>query len=228
MGRRIVVAIDGPAGSGKSTTAKEVANHLGYLYLDTGAMYRALGLGVLRAGADPDDETQAGSRAEEEDIDFTLLEGHQRILLGGEDVTDLIRTPCVSDAASRVAVHPRVRQSLIASQRSMGRNGGIVLEGRDTGTVVFPNAELKVFLVADVEERARRRRDEMVAKGEQADLCDLVQQIRERDARDEETQLRSGEWPAGDAVQVDTTGMAIKDQVNQVLVLARQRSGDKV
>ena len=224
MSRRIVVAIDGPAGSGKSTTAREVANRLGYLYLDTGAMYRALGLSLLSSGRNPDDERQASACAREMEIEFDVGEGSQRILVDGEDVTDLIRTPEVSDAASRVAVHPQVREVLISLQQAMGIKGGIVLEGRDTGTVVFPKAELKVFLVADVDERARRRRDEMLASGEDADLRVLVRQIRERDARDEETQLRSGEWPAPDAIRLDTTGMAIEDQVSQVLSLARQRS----
>ena len=228
MSRRIVVAIDGPAGSGKSTTAREVASRLGYLYLDTGAMYRALGLSLLRSGRNPDDERQASACAREMEIKFDVGEGSQRILVDGEDVTDLIRTPEVSDAASRVAVHPQVREVLISLQQAMGTKGGIVLEGRDTGTVVFPKAELKVFLVADVDERARRRRDEMLARGEDADLRVLVRQIHERDARDEETQLRSGEWPAPDTIRVDTTGMAIEDQVSQVLSLARQRSVNTV
>ncbi len=228
MSRRIVVAIDGPAGSGKSTTAREVANRLGYLYLDTGAMYRALGLSLLRSGRNPDDERQASACAWEMEIEFDVGEGSQRILVDGEDVTDLIRTPEVSDAASRVAVHPQVREVLISLQQAMGTTGGIVLEGRDTGTVVFPKAELKVFLVADVDERARRRWDEMLARGEDADLRVLVRQIRERDARDEETQVRSGEWPAPDAIRLDTTGMAIEDQVSQVLSLARQRSVNTV
>ena len=226
MGGGIVVAIDGPAGSGKSTTAREVAKRLGYLYLDTGAMYRTLALSVLASKIDPDNELEVSAHARQIEIAFEVRGGHQRVLKDGEDVTERIRTPVVSDAASRVAVHPSVREILISRQRLIGKDGGIVLEGRDTGSVVFPQAKLKVFLVADVEERARRRQEEMALKGESAELSVLRLQIRERDTRDKETQLRSGEWPARDAIQVDTTGLAIEDQVKRVLTLAHERGAE--
>lgn len=216
----IVIAIDGPAGAGKSTTARGVAGQVGYLYLDTGAMYRALGLGLLRAGVDPDDGEAAARLGRRLRIDLHSEAGEQRTLLNGEDVSLEIRTPAVSDAASRVAAHPAVREVLVARQREMGRDGGIVLEGRDTGTAVFPDAELKLFLVADVEARARRRQQEMDRRGERVDLEALVEQIRERDARDASTQSRLGAWPAPDAHLLDTTGLSVKEQVDRVVDLA--------
>lgn len=223
MGKRgIVIAIDGPAGSGKSTTARCVANRLGYLYLDTGAMYRALGWALIRRGLSPDDEAAAAGTAAALAFEFRREDGGQRVLIDGEDVTGEIRSANVSDAASRVAVHAAVRKILVARQRELGREGGIVLEGRDTGTAVFPHAELKVFLVADVAERARRRHRELLDCGVRTDLVELMGQIRERDARDRATQRRSGSWPASDAITVDTTGLNIDAQVARVVGLARE------
>ena len=223
MGKRgIVIAIDGPAGSGKSTTARCVASRLGYLYLDTGAMYRALGWSLIRKGLSPDDEAAAVGTAAALTFEFRLEGGGQRVLVNGEDATGAIRSSEVSDAASRVAVHPAVRNILVARQQELGLEGGIVLEGRDTGTAVFPKAELKVFLVADVAERARRRHRELLSCGVAADLDVLMGQIRERDARDRATQRRSGSWPASDAITVDTTGLNIDAQVARVVELARE------
>ena len=223
MGKRgIVIAIDGPAGSGKSTTARCVASRLGYLYLDTGAMYRALGWALIRRDLSPDDEAAAAGTAAALAFDFRLEDGSQRVLVDGEDVTGEIRSADVSDAASRVAVHAAVRKILVARQQELGREGGIVLEGRDTGTAVFPEAELKIFLVADVVERARRRHRELLDCGVTTDLVELMGQIRERDARDKATQRRSGSWPASDAITVDTTGLDIDAQVARVVGLARK------
>lgn len=218
--RGIVIAIDGPAGSGKSTTARCVAGRLGYLYLDTGAMYRALGWSMIRKGLSPDDESAAAGTAAALEFDFRLDESGQRILINGEDVTGEIRSTDVSDAASRVAVHAAVRKILVAHQQELGHEGGIVLEGRDTGTAVFPEAELKIFLVADVAERARRRHRELLNCGVAAELDELMEQIRERDKRDTATQRRSGSWPASDAVIVDTTGLDVDAQVARVVELA--------
>ncbi|MDE3000244.1 MAG: (d)CMP kinase [Gemmatimonadota bacterium] len=224
MGKRgIVIAIDGPAGSGKSTTARRVAGRLEYLYLDTGAMYRAVGLTMIRRGLDPDDESAAAGTAAALEFDFRSEASGQRVLINGEDVTGEIRSADVSDAASRVAVHAAVRRILVARQRELGFEGGIVMEGRDTGTAVFPDAELKIFLVADVAERARRRQRELRNSGVAAELDELMGQIRERDTRDSATQRRSGPWPASDAVSVDTTGLDVAAQVARVVELARER-----
>jgi cytidylate kinase len=219
----IVVAIDGPAGAGKSTTARQVAEVLGYLYLDTGAMYRAVGYCVLSAGENPDDPAGASIIAREVDIAFEPASPQQRVLVNGEDVTEALRTPPVSDAASRIAAHPQVRSVLVARQKALGAGGGVVVEGRDTTTVVFPEAELKIFLEASVEARGTRRMDEMVARGEPAELGVVCDQIRERDERDRATQQRFGPWPPEDAIRVDTTGLTIEGQVDQVVILARER-----
>ncbi len=223
MGKRgIIIAIDGPAGSGKSTTAHGVANRLGYLYLDTGAMYRALGLTLIRKGTSPDDAAASSDTADASTFNFRLEDGGQRVLIDEEDVTGMIRTPEVADAASRVAVHTAVRETLVARQQEMAADGGIVLEGRDTGTAIFPGADLKVFLVADVAERARRQQRALRDRGVKTHLGELVAQIRERDARDMATQRRFGPWPAPDAITVDTTGLSIDEQVARVVALARE------
>lgn len=218
----IVVAIDGPAGAGKSTTARLVAKALDYLYLDTGAMYRAVGLAVVRAGVNADEAEAVVSLAKSVVIDQMANGDVVHTLLDGEDISQLIRTPEVSDAASRVAVHQGLRDVLVVTQQAIGHDGGIVLEGRDTGTAIFPDAELKVFLVADVTERAQRRQKEMAARGEKAEVVLLERQIHERDVRDQQTQLRFGPWPSEDAVLVDTTGLSVEEQVAKVVALAQK------
>ena len=160
--KRVVVAIDGPAGAGKSTIAKRLASRLGFTYIDTGAMYRAVALWALRQGVDPGDMHRMEQLAIAAEIELSP----GRIALNGEDVTDAIRTPEVSSGASKVAVIPGVRRAMVAKQREIGERTSVVMEGRDIGTVVFPNADVKIFLDADPEERVRRRCDEMRAKGE--------------------------------------------------------------
>ena len=163
--RSLVIAVDGPAGSGKSTTASQAAGNLGYLFLDTGAMYRALGLVMIRSNVSPDDPQSSASHAESVRIDLQPEGEGVRVLLDGEDVSKEIRTSVVSDAASRVAIHPGVREVLVARQQEMGRDGGVVAEGRDTGTVVFPSADLKVFLHASAaKERWRGEADLPLAR----------------------------------------------------------------
>ena len=220
----IVIAIDGPAGAGKSTTARLVAEQMGYLYLDTGAMYRAVGLAVLQQGINPDDADGVTALCRVLHIALEMRDGQSQTLLNGKNISDAIRSSEISQAASRVAVHSGVRDVLVALQRAMGRDGGIVLEGRDTGTAIFPDAELKIFLVADPAERARRRLRDLKKRGESADFESLLDEIRIRDIRDRETQLRRGAWPAPDAVCIDTTGLSIAEQVDRIVALAQRQN----
>jgi len=196
----MLIAIDGPAGAGKSTVARAVADAIGFTYLDSGAMYRCVALAELRGAADP------------AECEIALGE---RITLDGEDVTEAIRTPQVSELASQVAARPEVRGQLVALQRAMIRSGDYVAEGRDIGTVVAPEAELKVFLTASPEERARRRAEQLGA-----DVGEVLREQRERDERDS-TREHSPLQPAEDALRVDTTGLSI-DEVTQKIVRLAQ------
>ena len=209
----MVIAIDGPAGAGKSTVARAVAGEIGFTYLDSGAMYRCVALAALQGQADLDDGEAVGALAEGLGIDFD----GQRVLLDGEDVSEEIRTPEVSAAASRVSVHPRVRAAMVERQRRLIAAGRYVAEGRDIGTVVSPGSPLKVFLTASDGERARRRAAE---SGEP--LADVLAAQRQRDARDTEREhgaLRAAE----DAVELDTTGLSLAEVVARVVALARDR-----
>jgi cytidylate kinase len=209
----MVIAIDGPAGAGKSTVARGVAGALGFTYLDSGAMYRGVALRTLRAGADPADADAATDVAR--DADLRLV--GSGLLLDGEDVSAAIRTPEVTRAASVVSAHPGVRRAMVERQRAMIDSADYVAEGRDIGTVVSPDSPLKVFLVASDEERARRR---AMQTGE--DEAEVLAAQRERDRRDREREhgaLRA----ADDAVEVDTTGLAVDDVVGRVVELARER-----
>lgn len=224
--QEIIIAIDGPVASGKSTTARQVARRLGYLYIDSGAMYRAVALRALRFGVDLTEAEAVSAAASEAGIDLCERDGGLRVLLDGEDVTGAIRTPEVADASSHVAAIPGVREALICRQREMGQAGGVVMDGRDIGTVVFPDAELKVYLTASPETRARRRYAELRTKGIESSLHETERQIRERDARDLRTQTRqSGGLYAQDAVVIDTTRLSIQEQVNTILSLALDRGG---
>lgn len=209
------IAIDGPAGAGKSTVAKILAAELGFQYLDTGAMYRCSALLAMRGGIPLDDEVACGEVAREMDVRF--VPGRpQRVLLNGEDVTEEIRTAEVSDAASVISVHPSVRREMVRRQRALCEAGGVVLEGRDTTTVVCPDARLKVFLTASPEERARRRLKDLLAAGERTSFEEVLSQIRERDARDtsrEHSPLRV----AKDALVVDTDGITAEDAARRIL-----------
>jgi cytidylate kinase len=199
----MVIAIDGPAGAGKSTVARAVAQRLGFTYLDTGAMYRAVALAAAERGED------AGAVAEA----LTIEVGDQ-VLVDGRDVTAAIRTPEVSAGASKVAADPRVRAALVRRQQEIVAEGDWVAEGRDIGTVVMPGAEVKVFLTASPEERARRRAEQLGA-----DFDDVLRDQRERDTRDA-TREHSPLAPAGDALRVDTDGLGIDDVVQKIVRLA--------
>jgi cytidylate kinase len=209
----MVIAIDGPAGAGKSTVAKGVARALGFTYLDSGAMYRCVALAALRAGVDVDDAAAVGALARRTEI--SLADG--RVSLDGDAVTEAIRAPEVSAAASRVSVHPEVRQAMVEQQRALVAAGDYVAEGRDIGTVVSPDAALKVFLTANEEERARRRAHET---GESVERVQTA--VRARDARDERRE-HGALRPADDSVELDTTDLSAAEVVERVVELARER-----
>ncbi len=214
MARRVVVAIDGPAGAGKSTIARRAAARLGFVYIDTGAMYRAMALKALRAGIDLADEARLEPLARAAHIEFAP--GASSTLLDGEDVSEAIRAPEMSQAASRVSTLSGVRRALVEKQRGMGAEQSVVMEGRDIGTVVFPSAEVKIYLDADPAVRAGRRVREMAEKGIALDASQVEREIRERDLRDS-TRPDSPLRCAPDAVRVDSTALD-PDQVEQVIL----------
>lgn len=206
----IIIAIDGPAGSGKSTTARMVAKYFKYLYIDTGAMYRAVALAWLRSGY----EFEASAINELMDtlkIELKQGENGQIVILNSEDVTSEIRKPEVTKYSSPISAFEYVREKLVAQQREMGSEGGIVMDGRDIGTVVFPNAELKIFLVASLEARAERRKKELAQKGISESLESIIEGIRIRDLNDSSREI-SPLRMAEDAVKLDTTILTIEEQ----------------
>jgi CMP/dCMP kinase len=226
---RLIIAIDGPVGSGKSTLARRVAEMMGYIYIDTGAMYRAVALKALRRGMaiDPEHAGPLEALAGETRIDLRALDGRQQVFLDGEDVTSAIRAPEVAQAASKIAVIAGVRRVLVAEQRRAGQQGGVVMEGRDIGSVVFPDAHLKIFLTASPEIRAERRWLEHQQKGEAIDLRRTLEEIRERDQRDQE-RASSPLVRASDAVLVDSTAMGAEEVARLVVMLAREQSDGAV
>ncbi len=226
---KLTIAIDGPAGSGKSTVARRVAQMLGYLYLDSGAMYRALALKALRQQVTLDNEGALEELARGTHIELKSPTPEQeaagaknRVFLDGEEVTPEIRTAEVAQAASRLAAIAGVRKVLVAEQQRAGAGGGIVMEGRDIGTVVFPNAELKIFLDASPEVRAERRWKEHQEKGEAMALAQVVEEVRERDRRDRERKV-SPLVRATDAVLVDNTAMDAEEIARLIVMLGRER-----
>jgi len=210
--RPLTIAIDGPAASGKSTTARLVAARLGYLHIDSGAMYRAMTLAVLRAGIDPADAAAVARVAASSHVSLHVAHGASRVALGTEDVTDAIRQPAVTAAVSAVSRVPAVRGAMVREQRALGSGGGVVMDGRDIGTVVFPDADLKIFMVAGIAERARRRQLELRAAGADTPLAALEREIERRDRMDEEREV-SPLRRAPDAVDVDTSVLSIEEQV---------------
>jgi CMP/dCMP kinase len=221
----LVIAIDGPVGAGKSTVAKLVARKLGYLYVDTGAMYRAVALKALRLGMDINDPIVMAMLAEATDIQLQQQgDGSVRVFLDGEDVTEAIRTPEVSEASSIVSAHEGVRKVLAERQKAMAELGGVVMEGRDIQTVIVPDAEVKIFLTASLEERAKRRWLELQQKGISVSYEEVLQEVKERDERDK-TRAIAPLRKAPDAVEIDTTGMTPEEVAEKIVKLARKRAG---
>ncbi|HHY37148.1 MAG TPA: (d)CMP kinase [Firmicutes bacterium] len=223
-GKDLVIAIDGPAGAGKSTIARLVAARLGLRYIDTGAMYRALTLKALRSGVDCDDAAGLIELLARSKFEFPVASSpeNQAILLDGEDVSAQIRLPEVSQKVSRVAMVPQVRRELVRSQRELAAQGGIVMDGRDIGTVVLPEADIKIFLTASLEERARRRFLELQQKGIPATLDEVKREIAARDKLDAEREV-SPLQAAPDAVIIDTTALTPAEVVAQIIHLCCER-----
>lgn len=219
---KLTIAIDGTIGAGKSTVARLVAQRLGYVYIDTGAMYRAVTLRAIERETDTSDEDAVGALAKEARIDFVRRDGHLRILIDGRDVSEEIRTPEVTNRVAPVADMPSVRKVLVARQQEMGRRGGVVMDGRDIGTVVFPDADLKFVLTAEFSERVRRRHAEMKSKGIEVPPKVLEADIRERDRRDMERDY-GATVDADDAVVIDTTGLIAEEVVERIVRSADER-----
>ena len=206
----ISIAIDGPSGSGKSTLAKALSRKTGYLYIDTGAMYRSIGLYAVRAGVDPHDADAVAALLPKIRLDIRLLDGAQHIYLNGEDVSDAIRAENIGMAASAVAAHPAVRTFLLDTQRGLAASQNILMDGRDIGTVVLPNAAVKIFLTASAEARAQRRAKELAEKGQPADFATVLADIQQRDYQDSHRAVAPLKQ-AADAILVDTSDIGLQE-----------------
>jgi cytidylate kinase len=219
---KLIIAIDGPAGSGKSTIAQHLARKLGYVNLETGAMYRALGVKALESGVPLDNEATLYELAQYSTIALDPTPLGNRVLLDGRDVSQRVRDADVSDAASRVSVHPRVREWMVAHQREMGKQGGVIMEGRDIGTKVFPDADVKIFLDAKLDVRAQRRVTQVAAADDPNRAQQIAEQMVQRDRRDS-TRTESPLVPAPDAVIIDSSNMSIEDVIRRIDDIVQQR-----
>lgn len=217
----MIIAIDGPAAAGKSTTAKLVAKKLGYLHVDSGAMYRAVTLKILRKGLPVDAAEEIAKLAQTTRIELLEANGSLTILLDGKDVTHEIRSADVTNAVSKVSSIKGVRSAMVREQRKMSERGGVVMDGRDIGTVVFPNADLKIFMVASIDERAKRRAEELVANGLQPHRDKLKKEIADRDLFDS-TRNESPLRKADDAIELDTSNLTIDEQVEIIVKKANE------
>lgn len=222
--KRLIITIDGPAGAGKSTVAREVARRLGYAYIDTGAMYRAVAFLARREGVDPSDHEKLTAIAKGLHLRFHTQDGNVRVFVGEEDVTAHLRTPEIDQIVAHVAMVPGVRKALVEQQRRLAEGGGVVLEGRDTGTYVVPFADLKFYLTADLETRLERRYRQLRGKGHQVSRNDVRRELEERDRLD----TRRGDsplQPARGAIVVDTTKMSTEETITAILTRCQEEGG---
>lgn len=221
----INIAVDGPAGAGKSTIAKAVSKELEYIYVDTGALYRAIGLYAKEHGADTKSAKEVSALLSEIDIGIKFVDGEQRVFINGDDVSDKIRTPEISMAASDVSAIPTVREFLFELQKKLARENNVIMDGRDIGTVVLPNADIKIFLTASPEERAKRRFNELVQKGQSPIFEDVLKDIIQRDYNDSHREIAPLKQ-ADDAILADTTGKSLYESVELIKGIISERLGD--
>lgn len=222
MSKKLIVAIDGPSGAGKSTLSKLLAKRLNYLNIDTGAMYRSVAWAAQQQGIASDDDEALGAMVETLEIGFKTSDDGEQVIVNGENVSRAIRTPEISLLTAEVAASPAVRTALVQLQRRLGEGGGVVLEGRDIGTVVFPQAEIKFFLSATAQERGRRRYEELIASGVEADLEKTIAEVEERDAADTARE-HSPLVRAADAVDIDSTSMSISEVLEEMVATVKAR-----
>ena len=215
------VAVDGPAGAGKSTIAKLVAKKMGYIYVDTGAMYRGLAIHFLKKGVNPEEKEAVVEACRDAEVTIGYESGVQQIYLNGENVTDMLRTEEVGNMASRTSAIPEVREKLLELQRSLAREKDVIMDGRDIGTNILPDADVKIYLTASVETRAKRRYDELKEKGESCDLGEIARDIKDRDERDMTREIAPLK-KAEDAVLVDSSDMSIEEVVSAICSLCRR------
>jgi cytidylate kinase len=220
----LAIAIDGPAGAGKSTIARRAAKQLGFIYVDTGALYRAIGLFMLKHGIETTDAPSVCSLLKDVEISLTFQNGEQRVILCDEDVSDKIRTAEVSMAASNVSAIPQVREFLFALQRNLAKTNNVIMDGRDIGTVVLPDAQVKIFLTASPEERAKRRYEEMIQKGQKVEYDAVLSDLRTRDYNDSHRAV-APLVPAENALIVDTTGNTLEQSVEQLVRIIKEKLG---
>lgn len=218
----INIAIDGPAGAGKSTIARRLASNLGYIYVDTGALYRAVGVNAMRSGADTKNAEQVTATLSSAKVSLRFIEGEQRVFLGEEDVSLAIRTPEASMAASNVSAIPAVREFLFDLQRDIAKENNCIMDGRDIGTVVLPNAQVKVFLTASAQVRAKRRYDELIAKGMEADYNQVLEEMIQRDYQDSHRAIAPLKQ-ADDATLVDTSDMNLEQVLSALESIVKEK-----
>ncbi len=218
----INVAIDGPAGAGKSTVSRAAAKAVGYIYVDTGALYRAVGVNALRNGIDTKDKPAVAATLADINVDLVFENGEQKVLLNGENVSTEIRTPPASMAASDVSAVPEVRAFLFDLQRDIAARNNCIMDGRDIGTVVLPDAKVKIFLTASPEERATRRYKELIEKGNDVNYKDVLEDLIQRDYNDSHREIAPLK-PAEDGVILDTTGMNLEESVNEIIRIIKEK-----